>query len=408
MVALAVPTPAHSMGIVATVNSTPISEYDLRARLEMVIALAGLPRTQDTARQLAPKLVETLIEEELKRQEAKSLGIEVSEADVERAVRRLEQARRMPAGGVLTLLEQIKVPKEVLYQNVRADLAWSRILRQRFRALTQVSEAEVDEELARMEADKGKPVALLSEIFLPVDQPDKEAEIRQVAERLVQELKAGAQFPALAATFSQSPTAAIGGDQGWVSLSTLQPPVRQALEAMKPGELSLPIRTQQGYLVLWLRDQRVSQGASGPAVDPRLVIQQVTIPVAETADSSQVNARLELAKRLKLRSESCDAMAELPKQVSGGLTADRNGLRLSQLSPLVREAIKDLPDKKASDPVKVPGAFLLFMICSREEENSKDLLRREVRNRLIDDRLDLAARQYLRDIKRNAFIERRR
>ena len=219
---------AQQMGIIATVNSAPISEYDLRARLELVMAMSGLPRNRQTVQQLAPKVVDTLIEEELKRQEAETLGIEVSQDDIQAAVRRFEQTRNMPAGAMLEMLKTMNLSEEVLYQQIRADLSWRDALRRRFRALTQVSDEEIDEELARMEAEKGKPVALLSEIFLPVDQPDKEQEVRAVANRIISELKNGAPFQTMATTFSQSPTAAVGGDLGWVSVGTLAPEAGRA------------------------------------------------------------------------------------------------------------------------------------------------------------------------------------
>ncbi len=403
----ALPAQAQRMGIVATVNNTPISEYDLHARLRLVLAMSGLPATRETAQQLAPKVIDTLIDEELKRQEAENLGIKISEKDVETAVGRYEKSRNMEPGGMQKMLDGLGLSKEVLYQQIRADLGWGDSLRQRFRALTQISDEEVDEELARMEAEKGKPVALLSEIFLPVEQPSKASEIQAVAQRIIGELKGGAPFQAMATTFSQSPTAAVGGDLGWVSMSSLAPEVINTLSGMKTGEFSPPIRTSAGYAIYWLREQRVSQGASGPAVDPQVVLQQLTIPVADTASSADAQAHRELANRLRLRATSCDEMANMPNQVSGGLTADTLRLRTSQLSPLVRDAIKDLPDKKPSEVIKVPGGLVLFMICERVQENAKDMLRTQVRNRLIDARLDLAARQFLRDLRRNAFIERR-
>tara|TARA_R110000868_G_scaffold135204_2_gene347536 strand:- start:831 stop:2099 length:1269 start_codon:yes stop_codon:yes gene_type:complete len=404
---LPLPAQAQRMGIVATVNSVPISEYDLHARLKLVIAMSGLPATRETAQQLAPKIIDTLIEEELKRQEAKTLGIDIPDNAVETAVQRFEKSRGMPANGMLDLLESLGLTKDVLYQQIRADLAWNDALRLRFRALTQIADQEVDEEIARLEADKGKPVALLSEIFLPVDEQPKNEEVRGVAERILGELKGGAPFQAMATTFSQSPTAAVGGDLGWVSLNSLAPEVSQALSAVKSGDFSPPIRTAAGWVIYWLRDQRVSQGATGPTVDPSIVLQQLTIPVSDTGPASALEEKRDLAKRLRLRADNCATIAEMPKSVSGGLTSDTLRLRTSQLSPLVRDAVKDLPDGKPSEVVKVPGAFMMFMVCERVSESAKDVLRTRVRNRLIDDRLDLAARQFLRDLRRNAFIERR-
>ncbi|MEQ9558954.1 MAG: peptidylprolyl isomerase [Rhodospirillales bacterium] len=401
------PAQAQRMGIVATVNSAPISEYDLHARLKLVIAMSGLPATRETAQQLAPKIIDTLIEEELKRQEAKTLGIDIPDNAVETAVQRFEKSRGMPANGMLDLLESLGLTKDVLYQQIRADLAWNDALRLRFRALTQIADQEVDEEIARLEADKGKPVALLSEIFLPVDEQPKNEEVRGVAERILGELKGGAPFQAMATTFSQSPTAAVGGDLGWVSLNSLAPEVSRALSAVKSGDFSPPIRTAAGWAIYWLRDQRVSQGATGPTVDPSIVLQQLMIPVSDTGPASALEEKRDLAKRLRLRADNCATIATMPKSVSGGLTSDTLRLRTSQLSPLVRDAIKDLPDGKPSEIVKVPGAFMMFMVCERIAESAKDVLRTRVRNRLIDDRLDLAARQFLRDLRRNAFIERR-
>ena len=403
----AAPAAAQTMSIIATVNNAPISQYDLRARLELVIAMSGLPRTQQTAQELAPKVLESLIDEELKRQQAKALGITVTDAEVENAVHRMERARNLPPGYVENMLSQMHLTKDVLFQEIRADIGWSRAVRERFRVLTQISDADVDEEVARLEADKGKPVVLLSEIFLPVDTPKKDGEIQRVANRLVAELNKGTSFGALAATFSQSPTAAVGGDQGWVSLDSLSPRVQQALAGLKPGSYTAPIRTSQGYVIYWYRDKRVSQGASGPAVDPSVELQQVNIPVSDAAAADEQSAKMELAKRLRLRAKDCKAMAQMPKLVSGGLTASQTRVRLSQLAPAVRDAVKDLADKQVSEPLKVPGAIMLFMICSREQQNSVAFMRHQIRERLIADRLDLAARQYLRDLKRNAFIERR-
>lgn len=404
---IASPANAQRMGIIATVNNTPISEFDLRARLEIVIAMAGLPRNNQTAKELAPKVVEMLIDEELKRQEAKSLGIEISKDEIELAVRKFEQERKLPPGGLFDLAKRLGAGTDTINQQVAADIAWSAALRQRFQALTQISEEEVEEEIARLEANKGQPVVLLSEIFLPVDNPGKDAEVRQISEKIVGELSRGASFASLATTFSQNATAAVGGDLGWVPLNSLSSESQAEILKTSPGKITRPVRSADGYTIYWYRQQRVSQGATGPTVDAQIVLQQLFIPITEAASSSEQNDKLSLAKRLRLRAGSCKAMELLPRQVSGGLTSNQSTLRMSQLAPKVREAIQDLQDNTASEPVKVPGAILLFMICSRESENSEKAQHTQIRNRLIDDRLTLASRQYLRDLKRHAFIERR-
>ncbi|MEK9670988.1 MAG: peptidylprolyl isomerase [Rhodospirillaceae bacterium] len=402
------PASAQRMGIVATVNSTPISEYDLNARIELVIMLSGTPRTRENFHRIAPSAIETLIDEELKRQEAKNLRIEITQEEVDRTRRAFEKLRNMPEGGIYDAMEKVGVSKDVIDQQITVDLGWSRALRLRFRALTEISDEEVDTEIARLDANKGKPIALLSEIFLPVDTPAKDTEARQTADRIARELAKGVGFPALAATFSQSASAAVGGDLGWVPTGMLTRNAQQAIAAIKPGQISKPIRTPAGYTIYWFRDQRISQGATGPAADPKIVLQQVFIPISQQPESHEEADKVSLAKRLALRADSCDAMARFPRMVAGGVKSNRNELQMSQLAPRVRDTIKNLPDGQVSEPLKVPGAVMLFMICSRQKADSAQELRSRIRERLIDERLSLASRQYLRDLRRNAFTERRR
>ena len=76
---------------------------------------------------------------------------------------------------------------------------------------------EVDAELARYAEGADKPHYLVSEIFLPVDNPDQDAKVLKTAQSVEEQLKSGrALSPMVARQFSQSPSAASGGDMGWV------------------------------------------------------------------------------------------------------------------------------------------------------------------------------------------------
>jgi peptidyl-prolyl cis-trans isomerase SurA len=50
-----------------------------------------------------------------------------------------------------------------------------------------------------------------------------------------------------------------GGDLGWVSPGMLVPPFEQAMNALKPNEISAPVKTQFGWHLVQVLDRRQGQ-----------------------------------------------------------------------------------------------------------------------------------------------------
>ena len=105
-----------------------------------------------------------------------------------------------------------------------------------------ITEEQIDTALTRLEDGADRAQFLVSEIFLSVDQPEDEEDVRVVAAQIFQQLNFGAVFPQVARQFSQSPSAAGGGNIGWVQQGQLSEMIDAALTQMQPGELAAPIR----------------------------------------------------------------------------------------------------------------------------------------------------------------------
>jgi peptidyl-prolyl cis-trans isomerase SurA len=73
---------------------------------------------------------------------------------------------------------------------------------------------------------------------------------------LIEQLRQGGNFAGLARQFSQSATANLGGDLGWIKAEDLSEELNRVLTSMQPGQISPPIRTLTGFTILALRDQR--------------------------------------------------------------------------------------------------------------------------------------------------------
>ena len=262
-IAVAAPMPALSQSeqrIAAVVNDEVISARDLRQRIRLVLFSSGIEDTADARRRVARQVLRRLIDERLQLQEAKKRNITVSDDEIRQSVSEVEKRNRMQPDSLPSVFRSNRVSFDSLRAQFRAGIAWSKLVRRRLSPRIEIGDEEVDEILARLKAARGEATYHLAEIFLSVNEPDEESEIRQTAERMVEQIRGGARFSALARQFSQAATAAVGGDLGWTPRSQLDPPIAAAVDRLSPGELLGPIRTTTGFRILSLIGKRKIAG----------------------------------------------------------------------------------------------------------------------------------------------------
>ncbi|MPZ12165.1 MAG: hypothetical protein GEU89_18435 [Kiloniellaceae bacterium] len=244
----------------AVVNDDVISVLDLAMRVQLAVIAAGVEDTQDIRRRLTPQVLNSLIDERLQMQEARRLDIVVSDVQVAGALEQIAEQNNMTEGQFLTMLRNRGVIPTTLIDQIRAQIAWMSIIQRRVRPSVVIATEEVEEVVTRLSARRGSIERRISEIFIPVESTAKEAEAQANAGRLFDELRRGANFTGLARQFSQSGTATLGGDLGWVRDGELDEELNTVLAQMGPGEISVPVRTLSGFHILFLRDMRKNEG----------------------------------------------------------------------------------------------------------------------------------------------------
>ena len=135
----------------------------------------------------------------------------------------IERSAGMPRGQFKQYLQSVGVPFEIAVQQIEAQIAWNKIMRRKVRPQVDVSEAEIDDALNRMRTNVGKTESRVAEIFVPIDRADLADEAKRSADRIIEQLKRGAPFGAVAQQFSQGATAQAGGELGWILPGSLDP-----------------------------------------------------------------------------------------------------------------------------------------------------------------------------------------
>ncbi len=390
--------------IAAVVNDDVISVLDVENRLRLVLLESGLPNDAQTRRRLVSEVVRQLIDERLRMQEAERAGVRIGQRALDRELEKVAQSNKMTAEQLQNLFQQQNIDPITVRARLEANLAWQGIIRRRLRRLVDVGEDEIDEELERLRQALYKPQKLVREIFLAVENPDQEIEIRQSISRLRRQIEEGADFGALARTFSQSSSAEDGGEMGWVTSDQFQEDINAAIQALKPNELSPPIRSLGGYHLFQVLDERKPSTAEDP-MDARLSLSQITIPI-DSAAAQDVRAearRTLLAARETI--ESCADVETSADEIEGAKTNQIDDVRLGDLSPALRDTLAPLQTAQTTDPLDLGRSMALITVCKRTQDNPNLPSRDEIRNKIGTERLNLVARRYLRDVRRDAFID---
>lgn len=253
---------ADSARIAAVANNKAITVLDVQSRIGLVFMSVGIPDNADTRKKLRPQILNQLIVEALQQQEAERIGVSVSDREIARALAGIEKRNKMPSGQLFKILRQRNVNPIAIVDQVKASIAWTKVIRRVVASRIRITEPEIDDAIAQLNANKDRLVYRILEIYIPLDRASGDSALR-TTRRLIAQIRRGANFGALARQFSQASTASEGGDMGFVFEGQLPPELDAAIKRVKPGQVIGPVRTASGYYLLALVSKR-PYGAGKP------------------------------------------------------------------------------------------------------------------------------------------------
>ncbi len=260
--------------IVAVVNDDVITQYDLVARLGIALASSNVQDTPEVRRRLGSQVLRTLMDERLQSQEAARLGVRVSGHEITQQIEDIENRNNLGSGGLDRFFQDNGLDMEALKEHLRVEVAWNKMLAGQIAPRIEVGADEIDARLAERRAAVGSTEYVVSEIFLELDNPESESEVRAAADGIAAQLRAGVSFSGLAQQFSQSTSAALGGDLGRVRAGQLDARLEAALDALVPNSISPPIRLENGFYILLLRERSVVESPSAEDAGERAEIER--------------------------------------------------------------------------------------------------------------------------------------
>lgn len=397
--------------VAAIVDGDIIMQSQLEARLREVqqtIARRGAALPPEHV--LTQQVLERLIIENIQLQIGERSGIRIGDAELNEAMASIAQRNGLSLEQFRAALARDGLSYEEARDQVRREMIVSRVRQRRVAERIQVSDQEVKNFLA---SDLGKlqmsEDLRLASLLVPLPEGASASAI-QAAERqardLYEQLRRGADFAQLAMARSADENALEGGDMGWRKAAQLPPPLDSMVSALKVGEVSEPLRTPGGFLLLKLLDRRGGEGE--PMLRQETHVRHILIKPSEirSLEDSQ-----KLAERLYQRIRAGEDFATLARQFSedpgsalnGG---DMNWIDPNALVPEFRQVMAETPVGTLSRPFRSPfGWHILEVLGHRAVDGSEQFREQQALNALRGRKYDEELQTWLRQIRDEAYVE---
>jgi len=364
--------------------------------------------SQDVVTRLRPQILRQLIDERLRVQDAQTRKIVIADQVIAAAIRQIEVRNNLPAGALRQKLSIDGISNRTLVDQLRAQLAWNQILREAAADRMNITEADLKEQQRLAALQVGQTEYRIAEIFIPVESPTNSADAQRFAETVIKELHAGAPFPMVAAQFSQAQTALEGGEVGWVRLNQLDPAAAQIVPQMPVGAISNPIAVAGGLLIISLQAKREIGREVALVATLRQAFFAFATPLTDPQNpTDQQRQTLARAKAATATVHGCDEMEAYAKANNPPDHPSNPGdVRVASVNPpQFRQMLETFPLDRPTEPLVSRDGIAVITICSREQKNVGDFTIEQVRQRLINERIEMISTQLMRDLKRKAAIK---
>ncbi len=392
--------------IVALVEEDVILQSELDEAIDAIEQ-----QVQSRGQSLPPRSVmeeqvlERLIMQRLQILRAEQTGIRVSDADVDNALNRVAQQNNMSLSQLRRMLEADGVEFEEFRREIRNEIITSRLQQRVVNSMEEISETEIDIALASDQIDSQE--YLLSQIVVqvpPSASPEEVREAQSRVEEIYQQLEDGMTFSAAAISYSQGSDALEGGDVGWRSTNALPRSFVEAIEGVEAGTVTEPLRTQNGFVILKVRDVRERSEVMVQEYRARhLVISPSELITPEEAR--------EQAQNLKRRIEEGEDFAELAREYSSDTsTANIGGLLdwfpAGGYGRHIQEKVESLESGEVSEPFRSPqGWHLVKLLDVREADRTEEIRREEAREMISEQKAQEEVDRFMRQLRSESFVE---
>ena len=399
--------------IVAVVNDDIIARSELDARIERVrdrLRQSGTAPPPD--RTLRRQVLERMVLNRLELQLALDSGIRIDDERLNNTLLRIAEQNNLTLREFRDALERDGHEFAKFREEIREEIMISEVRRRRVESQVHISQRDIDDYLSTMEsqgAETDRHRYRMQHILISVPDGASAEEIAQArarTERLLDEIRAGADFASVAVTHSDGQQALEGGDLGWRRASDLPTMFGDALLRLDVGELTEPIRSASGFHLVKLVDRRDSERQMVRQTRARHVL----IALDELTDDTAARRQLSALRERIVNGEDFGEIARIHSDDPG--SAPKGGelgwVDPGNTVPAFERMMDSLEPGGLSRPFRSQFGWHIVQVLERRERDDTEAARRaEARRALRARRIEENMRTWVRRVRDEAYVEYR-
>ena len=374
--------------IFATVNNEPISIYDLIQRANLFSISAKIPINEDFTTKILPDLISGYIDEVIQIQEIKKENVLVQDDQVQNLVDGIEKENGFKKGELKNFLKENKTEISILEKQLWANLGWRQLVANKFRQKIIVQESEVEVIHNKLKTDIGKDEFNVEQIFISFENK-KENDVFNTINNLYKQLIGGGDFLSIAKQFSDSYGGKIG-KMGWVPESDFDDKIVNDIKKLEINNFSKPIKGENGYFIIKLLNKRI--------------IGQETISDVSLFRIELIEKDDEVYQLLN-NIGNCDELEEFAKTYGSTDSGSLGSFKYIELSNQLKSEVQKLNKNEISAPIKYDAGEFHIMICDINKAKPIIPSKFKIQDILINQKLEVLARQYMSELRTKAIID---
>ncbi|WP_291203223.1 peptidylprolyl isomerase [Hyphomonas sp.] len=377
-------------GIAAIVNDKPISYSDVRQRARLLLLTLGRGEpSPEQIQQITGQALEQLIDERLQLDRVAEYEVEVDPREIDAELSDMAAESGIGADGLRQQLLTAGVNPVSLEEQIRADIAWNRLMSGLFGSRIRISDNQVEDQLSRMRAAMKTTQYRVAEIFLYAPDAATRPEALKAAESIIQQLQQGADFRIAAQRISSAPTAATGGDMGWVSADDLSPALSAAVTGATVPSLLPPVQVENGIYILNVTAKR----------EPSQPTTKVDLKRLVATDAKEATLT-EAMGRIK----SCDDVQSVANSKSELRAQDLLDIDVVELGEEGRGLVLGTAVGSPTEIFAVGGGLAVMYVCRRQDGAEALPSKEDMKGSIKARELNMISERELRNSRRDATI----
>lgn len=389
---------ATKVQILAKINNQIITNIDLEYRLNLAIEISKIPNEAKFRKQIRQQMLNILIEENLKIQEAEKYGILISSAEVYSEINKLEQRLNLPKDSLIKSFREKNIPEIVVYNQVRGQLLWNKVISYRIANNITISNKQKEEALQNFIKNSGEVEYNVSEIFISSSSNNSEDSSKDKINSIYNKANSS-NFIVLAQQFSDGAL----NVNNWYRESLLTNEVLTTIKGLKVGDISKPIKTNSGLHIYLLNDKRKTK-----KIIENETLYNLSQIFFKTTNIDQEKIQSIKNKLLNLRDniKSCLQLEEFIKQDINSSGGSLGVLSSESLDKRFLEVLENnLQIERLSEIIITAEGIHSIMLCEMPRTINFDDIEKNIVQKLRMEKINNAASLLLNSIRQRALIE---